>query len=58
MAGEARGATMVNPEGAAGARHVDPPVNRDALKSEIRAALINQKVRSPPPSPPTFSPHE
>ena len=39
---------MVNPEGESGAGAVDPGVNKDALKSEIRAALINRKANACP----------
>jgi len=52
MAGEGSkyegGATMVNPEGKGGHAAVDPGINKDALKSEIREALINRKANACP----------
>ena len=42
------GATMVNPEGTKGHAHVDPGINKDALRSEIRGALINRKANACP----------
>ena len=42
------GSTMVNPEGKGGSSYVDPGVNKDALKSEIRQALINRKANACP----------
>ena len=39
---------MVNPEGTKGHAHVDPGINKDALRSEIRAALINRKANACP----------
>ncbi|QDZ18214.1 heme peroxidase [Chloropicon primus] len=39
---------MVNPEGDKGHQAVDPGINKDALKSEIRAALINRKANACP----------